>query len=119
MRTTAIEVKQIIETDLSEGIVNAFIGDANLFVTNHLSDSELNEATLTSIEKWISAHLIAATRERQAKSEGAGGASITYIGNFTEGLNGTMYGQQAITLDTSGILLSISLGKKKINMEAL
>ncbi len=37
-RTNATDVKVILDTDLSDEIVTAFIGDANLIVTHYLGD---------------------------------------------------------------------------------
>lgn len=119
MRTTVAEVKKIIETELSDLIITAYIEDANIFVDENLIDQDLSEKTLTSIEKWLAAHMLASTRERVAKEEGAGGAYIKYAGNFGEGLKSTPYGQQAVILDTSGTLLAFSDGKKKINIISL
>jgi len=119
MRTTVEAVKKIIDTVLSDGIIEAYIGDANIFITNALGDTDLDSATLASIEKWVSAHFIVATRERLAKEEGAGGAYIKYIGEFKYGLSGTMYGQQAILLDTSETLSDLDKGKKTLTLTAL
>jgi hypothetical protein len=104
-RTTATDVKVIIDTNLSDSIVNAFISDANLLVTNVFGiSSGLSDATLTSIEKWISAHFIATTRDRQASEEYVKDAKIKYTGITGTGLESTFYGQQALTLDTTGLL---------------
>lgn len=113
-RTTAIKVKEILSTTLSDAIVDAFILGANEIVTQVLGDdTDLTDAHKAEVERWLSAHLIASTRERQAKQEGAGGANITYQGETgIAGLSGTMYGQQAMLLDTTG-KLALSDGVKK------
>ena len=119
MRTNETDVKKIISTDLATGIIEEYISDANLFVTNILGGTDLDAATLESIEKWISAHFIAATQERQAKEEGAGGAYIKYGGDFGIGLKATMYGQQAILLDSTETLSALADGKKTITFLAM
>lgn len=116
-RVTAAEVKEIINTSLSELQVSPYITSANVYVTDRLGTSTLAAATLKEIERWFTAHMIATTRERVAKSEEAGGARIEYIGQFGEGLKSTPYGQMCISLDTTGLLAQE--GKKKISMYVL
>lgn len=109
VRTTATEVKQIIDTDLSDTIVEAYISAANYTVTEVLgSDTTLADGHKTEIERWLTAHLIAATREQQAIEEGAGGAKIKYQGVTGKGLEGTMYGQQVLAMDATGKMRKLS-----------
>lgn len=119
MRTNATDVKLIIDTQLEDPVINAYIETANNFVDNTLLATDLTEATLTIIEKWLTAHLIASTQERVATEEGAGGAYIKYAGVFGDGLKATPYGQMSITLDTSGTLLNIAAGKKSASITAV
>lgn len=121
MRTTPTELRKIIDdTTLTDNVLESFITSASLFVDNTLVDKGLTPQTLTDIERWISAHLVSYTRERQSKEEGAGGAYIKYAGEFGEGLKATSYGQMAILLDTSGTLASMAGGTgKSINITAL
>jgi hypothetical protein len=65
-RTNATDVKAIIDTQLTITEVTVFISTANLIVTTNLGNKSLSVATLTEIEKWVSAHLIAITKTRQA-----------------------------------------------------
>jgi predicted double-glycine peptidase len=116
-RVTAAEVKEIINSSLTELQVVPYITSANVYVTDRLGASTLSAATLKEIERWFTAHMIAITRERVAKSEEAGGARIEYIGQFGEGLKSTPYGQMCISLDTTGLLAQE--GKKKISMYVL
>lgn len=120
MRTTYEEVIEILDnTELSQAIIEAYIGSANVFVTAVLSSKGLTDAVLAEIEKWITAHMITATRERFAAKEGAGGAFINYIGSFGEGLNGSPYGQMAVSMDTSGTLAAIALRKSQASTFAI
>ena len=120
MRTTATEVKEILDNStLTDGQVNAYITTANLFVTNHLGSTTLDADTLADIERWIAAHTIVMTRERQAKKEEAGSAKIEYVGEFGMGLRQTSYGQTAIMLDTTNTLNALADGKKNIKIIAL
>ena len=115
-RVTATEVKQILDdSELDDTIVDAFIKGANALVNQSLGTGTSD--LLTEIERWIAAHLIASTRERQAKKEGAGGASIEYTGVYGSNLALTSYGQMALTLDTTGVLAS--LGGKSAKITAI
>ena len=111
-RTTVDLVKDILDdTGLSDTIIESFIDGANTFVTANLGSKSLSTALLTEIERWIAAHMIASTRERTAKKAGAGGAEVEYTGYWSKGLDGTSYGQMAVTLDTSKTLEAMSQGK--------
>jgi hypothetical protein len=120
VRTTATLVKQIIDTDLSDTIVDAYILAANYTITEVLgSDTELSSDHKAELERWLAAHLISATRERQASKEGAGGASITYEGTTGEGLKATMYGQQVLAMDATGKLAVYTGAKKAASVYAV
>lgn len=121
MRTTAAEVKQILDnTTLTDPIIESFIKSANLFVTNSLGTSTLGDDTLEDIERWVAAHLISYTLERQATREKAGTAEVEYAGNFDgKGLLGTSYGQMAVNLDTTGKLASLARTGKTIKIQSL
>ncbi len=120
-RVDATEVKEIIETALSDAVIEAFIGAANITVTGFLGSSTLTAAQLKEIERWFTAHLIASTRERQKASEGAGGASVTWHGNTDMGLDATLYGQQVKLLDTTGTFsaLAVTGGLKAVQIYAI
>ena len=117
-RVTVAEVKEIIETSMTDGDITAFTTAANLTVTDLLGDSiVLSSDQLKEIERWLTAHLIASTRERMALTEGAGGAEITYTGEWGSGLSSTPYGQMVMMLDTTGGLKS--LDKKRASILAV
>jgi len=65
----------------------------------------MSEARLKLIELWLSAHFVAIAEERGAltKSE-KGDSNEEYEIIVGTGLNMTRFGQQAIALDTSGLL---------------
>lgn len=118
-RITTDELKEIISTDLGDSVLEAFILAANLTVTEWLGSSTvLSSDQLKEIERWLSAHLLACTREQQAQSEDAGQASITYQGKTGMGLDATFYGQQVKLLDSTGILAQ-SVGKKLASVYAV
>ncbi|MEE9356491.1 MAG: DUF4054 domain-containing protein [Methylococcaceae bacterium] len=118
-RVFADEVKEIIDTSLSDDVIGAYIQAANLTITKLLgSSTALSDDQKKEIERWFTAHLMACTREQQAKAEKAGEASITYQGKTGEGIKSTHYGQMCLVLDTTGILAA-SLGKRKISITAV
>lgn len=116
-RTTKDAVKQIINTSLGDSVIEALIDSANLMVTNVLGSSELGSSTLTEIERWLTAHLISISWERQATDEKLGEASIKYAGVFGEGLKSTTYGQMVLMLDTSGLMANV--GKRSARIRAI
>lgn len=111
VRVTAAEVKEIMDTSISDTIVDRFISIANLSVNDVLNGSGLGEDLLKEIECWLAAHLIASTRDRTTETEKVGDASVKYSGAFGKGLEATLYGQMVKTLDTTGAYASS--GKRK------
>jgi len=102
-RTTATEVKQIIDTDLSDTIVDAFIAGATELVTEVLgSDTTITDTLKEEIERWLTAHMLASTRVQQLASGKAGPAAAVYQGKTGMKLESTMYGQTVMTLDSTG-----------------
>lgn len=112
-RVTSDEVKKIIDIDSSITDLSPFITIANLLVTDKLAGSGQSEDLLKEIERWLAAHFVA-IRDPRAKSESIGGISITYAGNTGEGFRSTLYGQTALSLDTTGILAK--LGSKQASI---
>ena len=116
-RVTGVEVKEIIDTTLTESQVAPFITAANLTVTDILGASTvLSAGQLKEIERWLAAHFVA-IRDPRISAEKTEGASATYQGKTAMGLDSTTYGQQARMLDTTGALTG--LGKKKASMHVL
>jgi hypothetical protein len=108
-RTTAAEVKDIIDTDLTDPVIDSYIAGASALVTQVLgTETSLSDEIKEEIERWLTAHMIATTKERVAKREGAGGANIEYAGEFGKGLESTSYGQMVLTLDTSGKMSALA-----------
>lgn len=113
------ELKEIIETELDDSVLETFIGAANITVTEHLGDSTiLSDAQKREVERWLAAHFLACTRERQASREAVDKASITYQGETGMGLDSTHYGQIVKTLDATGILAGV-VGKRKASLYAV
>jgi len=104
-RTTAAEVESIIEVDATISLT-PFITIANELVTEYCADEDYTEARLALIETWLAAHFYA-VRDLRVASESAG-VSVSYYGSVGQNLSGTMYGQQAMVLDTAGGLASLN-----------
>lgn len=106
-RVTDSEVEEIIEVDSSIGLT-PFIAIATLLVDEELADQGMSAARLKEIERWLSAHFYA-VRDPRVTSESAG-VSASYEGSAGQNLAFTRYGQQAMVLDTSGILAAMNEG---------
>ena len=106
-RTSAVSVCAVLETDLEEAEVNPFINTANILVTEYLAGEGPSDALLQEIETYLAAHFVT-LRDRRTATEGAGGVSFSYQGNFGMGLDSSQYGQTAQVLDSTGILSTLS-----------
>ena len=114
-RTTAAEVQQIIDTEVSTTIIDVMITPAKLVVTSELG-GELSSALLTEIEKWLAAHLIKMSWEKDKESVKIGEAEEKYA-KLGLNLDGSTYGQTVKLLDTTGKLAN--LGKKEASITAV
>lgn len=115
-KPTINEVEQIVDTDLTDTQVQAFIDAANLLVDD-VFDGELSAGLLTELQKWLAAHLLSSRDQRVAK-EAINDVSVTYQGQYGLGLDSTSYGQKAKTLDTTGKLASLGKGESDINISS-
>jgi hypothetical protein len=105
-RVTSSEVKGLINTSFD---VDPMIATASLLVDEALVGQGLTAVRLKTIELWLSAHFVAVAEERGALTGSKKGDSDeTYFIKVGAGLNMTRFGQQAVALDTSGILLEQS-----------
>jgi len=114
-RTTAEKVKEILDTQLTNEAIDAYIGIASSLVDE--VDVSYGETKMTEIERWLTAHLITTTKERSGVDVKIGDAEITYANVFGRGLKSTHYGQMVAMLDTSGTLAN--LGKKRASIKAI
>lgn len=115
-RVTASEVKDIIDTDLIDARVNAYINSANILVNEVLVNEGLSDALLTEIERWLAAHYITCN-ERQAIQQVAGPAEQRFSDVFGKHLLSSTFGQTAAQLDTTGKLAK--LGQKTVTLKAI
>lgn len=106
-RVTVEEVAAIM-ADAPEDL-SAFLEMATLIVDEELAESGLSDARLAMIEKLLAAHF-AATVSPLTTQEIAG-VSVSYQRNSVgKGLASTQYGQNAISLDTTGTLQAMADG---------
>lgn len=69
-RVSESEVKLVIDTSLTTPQIEALIGDANLWVNEHLGGyTSLSAALLKAIEKYLAAHLITLRDPRLTRAQ--------------------------------------------------
>ena len=116
-RTTFTEVKIIMDTALEDAEITSLIGYANRMVTNVLGAQGMTDELLKDIETYLSAHLIATGKERQTSEEKVHDITVKYTGKYGDFLKMTTFGQQVLTLDTSGEFANS--GKQDIVVKAI
>ncbi len=89
-----------------------FLLTASTLVDTYMTQAGYAASLLAEIEKWWCAHLMEATDPR-AMTTALGDTRVTRSqGKLGKGLEGTMYGQQVLLLDTSGLLVGIGTMKR-------
>lgn len=116
-RTTAEKVKRVLDSTLSDPIIESYIEIANMVITDALGGKGLTDTKLEHIERWYSAHMVSVARERVAISESIGEASIKYAGYYKTGLESSPFGQMVKQLDSTGTLAT--LGKQAVSIIAI
>jgi hypothetical protein len=99
--------------------VSAFIQYSTALTDRYLTSANLEPNLMKEIQRWMTAHLIASTIDRQAIMEKAGPAEQEFSDIFDEGFKSTTYGQMAISLDPTGILSDISDDDQSIVIKAV
>lgn len=106
-RTTTDAVEAIVEVDPAIE-VDPFIEVANSIVTEVCASATNSDGTafyedprLELIERWLSAHFYAIRDQRRAQ-ESVSGITEQVQYKVDLGFNQTIYGQQAMLLDTAG-----------------
>jgi hypothetical protein len=116
-RVSPTEVKEIIDTNLSDLVVQSSIDIASRYIDKVIpaTGDGLDQLRLADIELYLSAHLLAMRDQDEGAvtSEKDGDAEAQYSGFFSKGIEGTRYGQTAIFLDTSGKLAAASISQVK------
>ena len=113
-RTTYAAVALIVEVDASiSSDLAPFIEVANNLVTQVCTDSDYLDATLELIERWLSAHFYA-VRDLRRDSEKAGSVSRKFQYKVALNLQVTVYGQQAMMIDTAGNLAAVNSEQRRV-----
>lgn len=108
IRTTPALVGKIIEVDDGDDLT-PFIESANSLVDSACSESEYTTSKFELIERWLAAHFYACDRVRTERATVFGGVAEEGVKmKFELMLNNTIYGQQAMILDTDGSLAALN-----------
>ena len=113
VRVTPNELRQIINTNISDdAVLFVHIETANRLVDDLLS-GKLSESRLKDVESYLAAHLLSMRDQDagQLTSKTIESTTAQYGGEFGLGLSMTRFGQIASVLDTTGRLSS--LGKAR------
>lgn len=116
-RVNSEQVKALINTPdavIDQEKMVAFILTANTLVDATLLNEGYTDDVLFQIELHLSAHF-AALRDRQVASD----ANVTFQGKTGTGLEGSLFGQAAMTLDYHGVLTRMKTGKSPASIQAL
>lgn len=91
--------------DIASAIVN------RVAICADNKEDPLTATELELLERWLAAHAYV-QMDQVAQSESTSSASITYQGKTGMNLQGSKYGQMALTLDPSGCLKAVSEGSR-------
>ena len=114
IRTTAEEVEAIIAVE-SDIDLTPFITAASALVDDIATASGHDDTRLTLIETWLAAHFYTVYDPRPTE-EKAGSIWQMYQSKVALGLSTSHYGQQAMILDSSGLLRQYSEGKRTLSV---
>lgn len=109
-RVVKADVDKIIDTQIAD--LDTFIETANLIVNEHLQGEISSEPLLTKIELYLAAHFVALTDEGGGIVRSSmGDAADSFANVYEAGLRSTRFGQQALALDYTSTLATITTGK--------
>lgn len=118
---TQAQIKSLLDTTYAKDAgYDAFIATANIVVDEDLAQSGLSDNRKTQIALFLAAHFATLTIEK-------GGVRGAEVGNTDQefkyttgaGYTQTRFGQQAITLDTSGTLARNAEPKMKAELRVV
>lgn len=98
-RATDELVRGIIDIDASVTDLTPFIAASAAVVEAQCAT--ISESTGTLVETWLAAHYVA-IRDMRVSSEGVSGVQQSFQYKLGLGLQCTMYGQTAMSLDDTG-----------------
>lgn len=131
---TPADVREVINTSLTDDEINGLIPAAVALVNVALKDCAIDDGTMFEIQRWLTAHFIAIkasissadSTSAAVLEEKLGNASIKYVDSSKTSytttssmpnIKSTMWGQTAISFDPTGRLAS--LGGKPPTIVAL
>lgn len=107
-RVTEDEVLALFDPE-PEIDMTGSIATANLLVTEELAGQGLSDSRLKQIELYLAAHFASLILEKgPVASVSLGDAKDAYHNVYKGGIASTRFGQQALTLDPTGILSNLS-----------
>lgn len=109
-RTTVANVQAILDHNATISLTG-FIDTATDLVTRVCDKSiyGYSSTTLELIERWLAAHFyVVRDKDVRATAENAGDAGQSMGDPKDLGLNATIYGQQAMTVDYQGALAALN-----------
>jgi len=107
-RNTPAEVQEIVATNLDTERIQAYIDGASALVDSQIVGKGLNDTLLKEIERWLAAHLLVTTSQRQLEKASAGSAGATFFGKSGMGLNSSTFGQTVLHMDKTGTLRNLN-----------
>lgn len=114
MTVTTDDVKKIYPT---ESDLSGFLRTANLVVTTQLSGKGLDSSVTDEITIYLTAHFATIGLDKgglRRQRLGDGDESYKTPGDKDLGFKSTLYGQQAMLLDTTGTLASMGASAQSL-----
>lgn len=103
-RVTATEVKEILDTSLTDAAVSTWIDIASDQVDDIAAfNGDISTTRLGNIELMLSAHY-ATTQDPRHESASSSSRNVSYEGETGMNLMASKYGQNAVQLDPTGLL---------------
>lgn len=117
MYATEAQVRSIHKGIEDGDDIDVYMQSANAIIEDVLGTSTYTDARLALIEAWLSAHFYAISN-KETSMETVGSVSEQYQYKLGLHLANTMYGQQAMGLDTSGKLAALNEKYRKGSVKA-
>lgn len=114
MAITEADVKKIYPTDSD---LSGYLRTANLVVTSQLSDKGLDSSIQDEIAIYLTAHFATIGLDKgglRRQRLGDGDESYKTPGDKDLGFKSTLFGQQAMLLDSSGTLASMGANSQTL-----
>jgi len=104
-------VREIINTNLTDGQVEGAISTAIVLTENRLQNTSIDRKLMIEIQRWLAAHFCSLTDpSTRVETEKISEASVSYssIDNANnDGIMSTRWGRTAASLDPTGALTKL------------